>query len=176
MQMAEGYASRLQHFRFLESGEVACAVAANSLTLQEAFTYIDKMLEDEASFRNWLSEREKLERGVRNDQQKALASMLQHPLFPEFCKIVGAEPGEWGQESQHADYEVSIFEEFLVERERKKAEASIPAPTEEELKAIRAADFPANAETQVALSLHDGAVACFVYLELFFAWCVCMVN
>ena len=141
------------------------------MTVEECFTYIDRMLEDEASFMNWLADKQRLEQGVLNHQRKALGKMLDHPAFPEFCRIIGAEPNEWGQESEHADYEVSIFEEFLVERERKAAEASIRGPTDAEIQEIRALDVHANAETQIALELH---CACAVFLRSINCW-VCVL-
>ena len=132
-----------------------CIVMQNMCKqFQECFTYIDKVHADEAAFKQWLQEKEQLE--AASTAQAALQRMLAHPLFKEFCRVIGAEEGEWGQ-SEHAEHEVAIFEEYLVEKEMKErrrlAEESIRPPTAEEIAAIRMADMPSNAETQLALRL-----------------------
>ena len=75
--------------------------------------------------------------------------MKKHEHFPVFCAEVGAEEHLWGQDPEQAATEVSLFEEWLAEKEDALVAAASAHGASLESQAARSMDVVANAETQL---------------------------
>ena len=75
--------------------------------------------------------------------------MKKHEHFPVFCADVGAEEHLWGQDPEQAATEVSLFEEWLAEKEDALVAAASAHGASLESQAARSMDVVANAETQL---------------------------
>ena len=88
------------------------------------------------------------------EQQNAAAAglvdrMKKHELFPRFCEEVGTEAGLWGRDQEHAATELSLFEEWLAEKEQSIVNATLEGGASAENQVAKAMDIASNAETQV---------------------------
>ena len=75
--------------------------------------------------------------------------MKTHELFQVFCAEVGAEAHLWGRDPEQAATELSLFEEWLAEKEQASLAAAAANGASHESQAARLLDVAANAETQL---------------------------
>ncbi|CAE7826818.1 MDN1 [Symbiodinium microadriaticum] len=121
-------------------------VASSELVVPEdVSSYVDKIPHDFDMFKKYVE-------GL--EQQNAAAAglvdrMKRHELFPRFCEEVGAEAGLWGQDQEQAATELSLFEEWLAEKEQSLVNAALVSGASAENQVAKALDLAANAETQV---------------------------
>ena len=122
---------------------------------KDVSSYVDKIPHDFDMFKKYVE-------GL--EQQNAAAAglvdrMKRHELFPRFCEEVGAEAGLWGQDQEQAATELSLFEEWLAEKEQSLVNAALVSGASAENQVAKALDLAANAETQVeydeVASQHD---------------------
>ncbi|CAE7828762.1 MDN1 [Symbiodinium sp. CCMP2592] len=129
----------------LDVPEASCEEERSWKILQDVFSYIDKVTTDFEMFKTYVH-------GIEQQNTAAAAlvqRMKQHELFPRFCEEVGAEAGLWGLEAEHAPTELSLFEEWLAEKEQSLINAAMVNGTSAEHQATKAMNVAANAETQV---------------------------
>ena len=100
---------------------LAIAECMDNLAFKEAFTYIDKVLEDHREFESFLAQQEE----KRQRSFKAVEAMKRHPFFPDFCAHVGANPEAWGQETGDPEAEYEIFQEWLLAAEQDRGHVQV---------------------------------------------------
>ena len=77
---------------------------------KEPFTYIDRVQEDAAAFKEFCRSQEE----QQQDALRAVQNMKLHPWFGEFCAAVGVKPEQWGLETGSPREELLLFEEWLA--------------------------------------------------------------
>ena len=77
---------------------------------QEVFTYLDRVVSDNANFLRWLEQ----EAAAKKAAESAWGKMRAHPQFGTFCAAVGVSEENWGRPGCDHAAEVLLFEEWLA--------------------------------------------------------------